>query len=156
MGRSFTTAPPPPTPSADATPPPTGIVNLTSLSEYDTLLAHSARHPLILDCYADWCGPCRKLTPLLEAAVAKGVSASPSAHPVLVKVDVDQQQFAPLASKLGVSAIPAVFIFHDGQLIGQQTGLLSGDQCDAIVSELIRRSGDGTRPTSASSGNSQS
>ena len=88
--------------------------------------------------------------------MAKGVSASPSAHPVLVKVDVDQQQFAPLASKLGVSAIPAVFIFHDGQLIGQQTGLLSGGQCDAIVSELIRRSGDGTRPASASSGNSQS
>ena len=69
---------------------------------------------LVLDCYADWCGPCRKLSPMLEAEVSKNDNVR------LAKLNVDQMERFP--QHLDVSAIPAVFAFYKGNVIATFVG----------------------------------
>ncbi len=74
----------------------------------------NAEGTLVLDCYADWCGPCRKLSPLLEAEVNKTDTVR------LAKLNVDKMERFP--QMLDVSAIPAVFAFYKGDMIAHFVG----------------------------------
>lgn len=76
-----------------------------------------ADQPVLVDFYADWCGPCRRLAPVLED-VAQEV---PEAR--VVKVNVDH---APsVARKYGISSIPALIVFRNGQPVANHTGVAS-------------------------------
>lgn len=68
----------------------------------------------VVDFWAEWCGPCKMLTPILEEldSEMEGVN--------FVKVDADAN--TALAAKLGVSSIPSVFIFKDGEAVANQIG----------------------------------
>lgn len=70
----------------------------------------------LVDFYADWCGPCKMLSPVLEK-VAEEVHGSA----VIAKVDVDSSPQAP--SKFGVTSIPTLILFKDGVEVGRQVGL---------------------------------
>jgi len=70
----------------------------------------------LVDFWAEWCGPCKMLGPIVEE-VAKEIGDDA----VIAKVDVDQAQ--QLAVKFGVRSIPAIFILKDGQVVDQFVGL---------------------------------
>jgi thioredoxin 1 len=76
--------------------------------------------PVLVDFYADWCGPCRRLTPVLEQLSAEldGVR--------IVKVDVDQSP--GLAARYNISSIPALKVFRDGAVTDQLVGLANKQQ----------------------------
>ncbi|MBL8712640.1 MAG: thioredoxin [Alphaproteobacteria bacterium] len=74
-----------------------------------------ANGPVLVDFWAEWCGPCRALGPSLDAlATEKGEQIK------VVKVNIDDNPNAP--SKYGVRSIPTMLIFKDGQVVAQTVG----------------------------------
>ena len=84
-------------------------------SDYDVVL---------VDFYADWCGPCKMLEPVLE-----GLAGETDA--VIAKVDVDQHQ--QLAGSFGVRGVPTLVLFADGEQVEQHTGVLPADRLRNLI-----------------------
>ncbi|KIL69939.1 hypothetical protein M378DRAFT_21254 [Amanita muscaria Koide BX008] len=82
---------------------------------------------VLVDFYADWCGPCRQLSPILERLGAdSSVKSGATGYPVdLVKVDVESDDGAILAGKYGVSALPTVVALRNGEKVDHFRGSLS-------------------------------
>jgi len=85
--------------------------------------------PVIVDCKADWCGPCRVIGPKLSKAVGETNGAVE-----LAIVDVDASP--DIAEKLSVSGIPAVFGFHNGKKVDSFVGSLPDAQVTAFVDKM--------------------
>ncbi|KAF5906001.1 thioredoxin, mitochondrial [Clarias magur] len=86
--------------------------------------------PVLVDFYAQWCGPCKILGPRLEKAIAKQ-----EGRVAMAKVDIDEH--TDLAIEYGVSAVPTVIAMRGGDVIDQFVGIKDEDQLDSFVSKLI-------------------
>jgi putative thioredoxin len=93
------------------------------------VLDRSATEPVVVDFWAEWCAPCTRFGPVLEAALAeRGVS--------LAKIDVDANR--ELADRFQVSGIPAVKAFRNGEVVGEFVGARGRAGIDAFLDELLR------------------
>ena len=88
----------------------------------------SAEHPVVVDFYADWCGPCHMLSPILEELESKNDDFE------FFKVNVDECH--DLAVKYNVFSIPTVVIFKGGRTVVQSIGLKSGEEMQKILNGI--------------------
>ncbi len=82
--------------------------------------------PVLVDFYADWCGPCRRLGPILEELARE----TPEAR--IVKVNVEDSP--NLAAEYGVDSIPSLRVFKHGAVTEQLVGLVSKNELKSMIS----------------------
>jgi len=92
-------------------------MKLVTSQTFDQEVSQSAV-PVIVDFYATWCGPCRALKPVLEA-----LSREANGQFNVVAVDVDES--ADLSTKYGISAIPTILVFKNGEVVERFVGIKS-------------------------------
>ena len=95
-------------------------------SNFDQLVLNSEL-PVLVDFYADWCGPCRMIAPVLEELAKETPCAS------IVKVNVDQA--SQLAARYGVSSIPNLIVFRDGKIAAQHVGFADKAQMKTLLTQ---------------------
>ena len=85
---------------------------------------------VLVDFYADWCGPCKMMSPILQ-----DVKSTLSDAVKIIKVNVDQHQ--DLASHFMVRGVPTLMLFKKGKMLWRQSGVLSANDLTAIVNNHL-------------------
>ncbi len=84
--------------------------------------------PVLVDFFADWCGPCKVLAPIL-----KDVKDELGDTVKIVKIDVDKNQ--PLASQFQVRGVPTMILFKNGKQLWRQSGVLQKNDLVSIINQ---------------------
>jgi putative thioredoxin len=104
-------------------------IDATEVDFERDVIERSKEVPVVVDFWAEWCGPCRQLSPALEAAEAKR-----DGEVVLAKVDTDANQ--ALAQRYGIQGIPAVKAFRDGEIVDEFVGAVPPAKVEAFFDGL--------------------
>jgi thioredoxin 1 len=94
-------------------------------------LINSPGMPVLVDFYADWCGPCKTMAPILEQ-----VAAQHQGKLRIIKIDVDKNP--AVAQQFKVQSIPTLILFQKGQPVWRQAGVVPGLQLTQAVSSFIK------------------
>jgi putative thioredoxin len=113
---------------------PVTVVDVTEATFQTEVLDRSFQVPVVLDLWAEWCGPCKQLSPVLERLAVEGGGSW-----VLAKIDVDANQ--AIAQALRVQGIPAVKAVFQGQILGEFTGAVPESQVRQFVDAVVEATG---------------
>jgi thioredoxin 1 len=93
-------------------------------------LINSPGMPVLVDFYADWCGPCKAMAPILQQ-----VAARHQGKIKVIKVDVDRNPAA--AQQFRVQGIPTLILFHQGQPVWRQSGVVPEPQLNQVLASYV-------------------
>lgn len=95
-------------------------------SSFKTLI--QGKTPVLIDFYADWCGPCKSLAPIL-----KDVKSDLGESVKIIKIDVDKNQ--SLAANYQVRGVPTMILFQNGKQVWRQSGVLQKQEIINIIEQ---------------------
>lgn len=98
-------------------------------ADFDSAVLQS-EEPVLVDFWAQWCGPCKMIAPALDQ-----IAAEYAGKAKVVKVDVDANQATAL--KYHVRSIPMLLVFKDGQIHGQQIGAVGKAQLAQLIDKAL-------------------
>ncbi len=84
-----------------------------------------ATQTVLVDFYADWCGPCKMMSPIIEKLSQERTDAK------ICKINIDDE--GELAQKYGVMSIPTIVAFKNGEEAGRSVGLVAQDKLEALI-----------------------
>jgi thioredoxin 1 len=106
----------------------TNITHVTDASfEADVI---KSGEPVLVDYWAEWCGPCKMIAPVLEE-----MATSYAGKIKIAKMDVDANQEVP--AKYGIRGIPTLILFKDGQEVAKKVGAMSKSQLTAFLDSHV-------------------
>lgn len=108
---------------------PAAPLRIASVEEFERMVL-KAGQPVLVDFYADWCGPCRILAPTMDK-LAKDYQG----RAIVAKVNVDN--FQQLAGKYGIQGIPAVLVFDRGKEVQRLVGVRSASDYAKVLDKLV-------------------
>ncbi len=104
------------------------IIHVTDSTFEDEVL--SSDMPVIVDYWAEWCGPCKMIAPILDE-----VADEYKGRLTIAKLNIDENQDTP--QKYAVRGIPTLMIFKDGEVAGTKVGAMSKSQLSAFIDSSI-------------------
>ena len=104
------------------------IKHVTDLSFEEDVLKSS--QPVLVDYWAEWCGPCKQIAPILDE-----VSLAYQGKLQIAKMNVDENRDIP--AKFNIRGIPTLMLFKDGKLAATKVGALSKAQLTAFINEQL-------------------
>ncbi len=123
-------APPAAANGAAAGPASPYVLDVTEATFERDVLQRSMQVPVLIDFWADWCGPCKQLSPVLERLAAEANGAW-----VLAKIDVDSNQ--AIAGQLQIQSIPTVLLAIGGRLVQGFTGALPERDLRSFLEQVL-------------------
>ena len=100
---------------------------------FDRVLA-DAPVPVLVDFYADWCGPCKMMAPVLDRVAGERAGAA-----LFAKVDTDRNP--RVAQRFGIASIPTLIAFRGGAEVARRMGAMPAPQLDALVDQALAARG---------------
>ena len=105
------------------------LIQHLSDADFDTALQQSSS-PVLVDFWAEWCGPCKMIAPILDE-----VAGTYQGKLQIAKMNVDENREVP--AKFGIRGIPTLMIFKDGQLAATKVGAMSKAQLTAFIDQQL-------------------
>ena len=96
---------------------------------FDQMVANS-KSPVLVDFWAEWCTPCRMLSPLVDQ-----IAEEYEGRAVIGKINIDEE--GDLAGRYGVMSIPTLILFKDGDVAGKSVGVVAKDRIKAMLDEAL-------------------
>jgi len=104
------------------------VINFTKADFTEKVL--KSDKPVLVDLWAQWCGPCRMVGPIIDELAQKY-----EGKVVIGKINVDEEQ--ELASQYGIMSVPTVIMFKDGKEVERQVGFVGGEQYEEMIKKVI-------------------
>lgn len=110
---------------------PAGALHITD-ADFEATLKNAGSKPVMVDFYAEWCGPCRLAAPIIEE-----LSQTYADKAVVAKLDVDQANREFIQTQ-GVMSIPTVKVFKDGKEVARQTGFIGREKYIEMIENALK------------------
>ena len=99
-------------------------------ADFDRVIA-DAQVPVLVDFYADWCGPCKMVAPIMDELARARMGSV-----LITKMDTDRNQAT--ARRFAIASIPTVMVFKDGRAVAQQIGALPRQGYEALIDAAMK------------------